>query len=393
MKRVFALITAAGASTRFGARKKELERLGPLTVLETAIRPFLPLVEGMVITCPADLRSTFEALLMHSMLAPQLQGLSRGWLVAEGGVTRQDSVRLGLEVLASLHCGDADIVLIHDGARPWVSEELIRSVIEGTRTHGACIPLSPLTETPKVIEGRFIVGHPVRDSVMTAQTPQGFLFGAIRLAHARAVAEGYAATDDAMLHAQYSGPVSWVQGEPGNRKITFREDLPGLEQTMAHVPRIGQGYDIHPLVEGRKLIIGGVVIPHDRGEAGHSDGDVLWHAVIDALLGAAAMGDIGSHFPPTDPRWKDADSGMLAAQVVAMLSEQGWTIGNLDTTVILERPKLAPYREQIRASLAKVTGIPLECVSCKAKTNEGFDAAGAGEAIAAQAAVLLVRRS
>ena len=156
--------------------------------------------------------------------------------------------------------------------------------------------------------------------------------------------------------------------------------------------RIGEGWDIHPLVEGRRLMLGGVRLEHPRGEAGHSDGDVLWHAIIDALLGAAGLGDIGAHFPPSDQRWKDADSGVLARTAYEKVLESGWEIGNIDATVILERPKLGPHREAIRASIAAALGVPAEAVSVKAKTNEGFGEIGSGEAVEARAVALLRRR-
>ncbi|MCX8014196.1 MAG: 2-C-methyl-D-erythritol 2,4-cyclodiphosphate synthase, partial [Rectinema sp.] len=217
---------------------------------------------------------------------------------------------------------------------------------------------------------------------------QSFSFLEILEAHRLAARDSFQATDDAMIWSHYVGPVSWIEGDRMNRKITYREDLAG------HTPlRVGQGWDIHALVEGRRLLLAGVVIDSPRGEYGHSDGDVLWHAVIDALLGAASLGDIGTHFPPSDPQWKNADSGSLAARIMQLLSANGWKPVNLDCTVVLESPRLAPYRERIIDSLSRSLGLPKDAVSFKAKTNEGFDATGRGEAIEAYATVLISRDS
>jgi len=237
--------------------------------------------------------------------------------------------------------------------------------------------------------GGYILAHPERDAVKAAQTPQGFSLGILEAAHALAAGDGWTCTDDSSLWARYVGPVAFVPGDRQNRKITFREDMRGAKEIQAF--RIGEGWDIHPLVEGRKLLIGGVHVPHDRGEAGHSDGDVLWHAITDALLGAAGLGDIGSHFPPSDKAWKDADSGKLAGAAAGKVAAEGWSVGNIDCTVILERPRLGPYRDDIRDSIAAVLGLPRDVISVKAKTNEGFGEIGSGDAVEARAVVLLVR--
>lgn len=387
--RIFALITAAGSSTRFGGQKKELEQLEGYTVLERAIEPFIETCSGIVVTCPPGAKAEFEAFFAQSALSPAIARIERGIVIVEGGSTRQDSVLFGLRALKALGC-DRDIVLIHDGARPWISAGLVRTTIEQTRMHGACLPLAPLVETPKIVEGQVVHAHPPRAHVMTAQTPQAFSFPEILSAHELAAREGYAATDDAMVWDHYVGPVFWIEGERQNRKITYREDLFG-SAAMPAAMRTGIGYDIHPLVAHRPLLLAGVRIESDRGEAGYSDGDVLWHALIDALLGAAALGDIGTHFPPGKPEWKNADSTALARKVAAMLHSEAWHIVNIDCTVILEKPRLGPYREQICCAIARALNIPQGSVSFKAKTNEGFDAAGRGEAIEAHAIVLIAR--
>jgi 2-C-methyl-D-erythritol 4-phosphate cytidylyltransferase/2-C-methyl-D-erythritol 2,4-cyclodiphosphate synthase len=263
--------------------------------------------------------------------------------------------------------------------------------------HGACLPLAPLAETPKIVEGQLVRTHPSRSHVMTAQTPQAFSFPEILAAHELAAGEGYVATDDAMIWDYYVGPVFWIEGERRNRKITYREDLsaspdkPQAQVAAALAARTGIGYDIHPLIADRPLLLAGVQIESDRGEAGYSDGDVLWHALIDALLGAAALGDIGMHFPPGKPEWKNADSTELARTVAAMLHEHEWHIVNIDCTVIIEKPRLGPYREQICSAIARTLNIPQGSVSFKAKTKEGFDAVGRGEAIEAYAIVLITK--
>ncbi len=394
--RVFALITAAGSSTRFGGQKKELEQFEGCTVLERAIEPFIETCSGIVVTCPPGARAEFEAFFAQSALSPVIARLERGFAIVEGGSTRQDSVLFGLGALKELGC-DRDIVLIHDGARPWISADLVRTTIEQTRMHGACLPLAPLVETPKIVKGQVVHTHPSRAHVMTAQTPQAFSFPEILAAHELAAREGYVATDDAMIWDHYVGPVFWIEGERQNRKITYREDLfgspamPEAKPAASPTTRTGIGYDIHPLIADRPLLLAGVQIESDRGEAGYSDGDVLWHALIDALLGAAALGDIGTHFPPGKPEWKNADSTALARKVAAMLHRQDWHIVNIDCTVILEKPRLGPYREQICSAIARALNIPQGSVSFKAKTKEGFDAVGRGEAIEAHAIVLIAR--
>ncbi len=395
---VFVLLTAAGSSTRFGAAKKELLALGGESVLQRALEAFLPLRElaGILITYPEG-RLDEVAGSIDARCSEQGGALPFGLRFAAGGPTRQASVANGLGALCCAARAASPpldpfsaLVLVHDAARPWVSAETIGAVLASAREHGACLPLADLPDTPKAIgPDGFVEAHLRREAVMAAQTPQGFSLGVLEQVHAAAAAEGWTATDDAQLWDRYVGEVAWVRGDRKNRKITYREDLP-MEESVAF--RIGEGWDIHPLVEGRRLVLGGVHLEHPRGEAGHSDGDVLWHAIIDALLGAVGLGDIGAHFPPSDRRWKDADSGTLAKMAYGKVLEAGWEIGNIDATVILERPKLSPHREAIRASIAAALGGPGEAVSVKATTNEGFGEIGSGDAVEARAIALLRRR-
>lgn len=399
--KVFLLLTAAGSSSRFGGAKKELLSLEGKSILQRSLEAFLHCGElaGIIITYPKG-RLDEVAASIDPNLSSELGRLPCGLHFIQGGDSRQSSVKNGLDALMeTCRAANLDIavdparavVLVHDAARPWASPELIDAVIASTRAHGACIPLADLADTPKAVspEG-FIDGHLERDAIKAAQTPQGFALGTLGAAHAAAAQEGWSCTDDASLWDRHVGKVAFVPGDRNNRKVTYREDLPAQADTLAF--RIGEGWDIHPLVAGRRLLLGGVHIEHDKGEAGHSDGDVLWHALIDALIGAAALGDIGSHFPPSDPRWKDADSGRLAQLAMHEVAKAGWRVGNIDCTVILERPRLSPYREAIRASIAKTLDLPQSAISIKAKTYEGFGDVGSGNAIEARVVALLVRR-
>jgi 2-C-methyl-D-erythritol 4-phosphate cytidylyltransferase / 2-C-methyl-D-erythritol 2,4-cyclodiphosphate synthase len=403
----FLLLTAAGSSSRFGESKKELVSLGEASVLQRSLEAFLHIQDlaGILVTYPEGKLDAVRAAIEPVLIARINKETRCGLNFVAGGVSRQESVAKGLETLCRL-ARDAgldiksEIVLVHDAARPWVSRHIIDAVLASTRLNGACVPLIPLADTPKIIaDGDLIETHPSRDFVMAAQTPQGFALEALAAAHSAARAEGWTCTDDSSLWARYAGPAHFVAGDRKNKKITYREDLamdadPEAnkdepdEDSQAKL-RIGEGWDVHRLVAGRKLLLGGVRIEHDRGEEGHSDGDVLWHAIIDALLGACGLGDIGSHFSPADTRWKDADSGQLAKNVFALVTAQGWRLCNLDSTVILERPKLGPHREAICANIASTLGVPRSIVSVKAKTYEGLGEVGRGEAVEARAVVLL----
>lgn len=439
--RLVVVLTAAGRSARFGGGKKELALLGgtgllaSMTVLEAALSPFLELpgLSLVVVTAPAEgletLRSAFSPATL-SRLGERLQ-------IVAGGATRRDSVRAGLEhaaaclgTVAGEKAGADDLVLVHDGARPWASLSLVARVAEKAREVGAALPVTPLTDSPKGIapaapgeDWGLVTGHPKRSSLAGAQTPQGFRLLPLLEAHRRAAAEGFDCTDDTEIWARYAtplgeGPVAWVPGEPENRKITYAADLAaageagkgkaaeegsmekaqdekgnlGQGQSLGLSLRVGEGWDLHRLSPDRLLWLGGIRIEAPAGEVAHSDGDVLLHAVIDALLGGAALGDIGLYFPPSDPKWKDADSKDLTRKAIALVREAGYSPVNLDCTVITEKPRLGPHREAIRASLAALLGMEPEAVSVKAKTKEGVDAVGEGRAIEARAVVLLARQ-
>lgn len=304
-----------------------------------------------------------------------------------GGVRRQDSVRLGVAALSP----EVDLVLIHDAARPFVDKGLIDRVIAGAREAGAAVPGVPVRDTVKrVAAGDDVVSVTIpRAEIRLAQTPQGFRRDVLAAAAARN-ADDEEATDDAVLVERAGLPVRVVAGDERNRKITTAADLAAARAELAAVPRAGTGYDLHRLVAGRRLVLAGEVLSTDVGPDSHSDGDVVCHALVDALLGAAGAGDIGRHFPDTDPRWKNAPGLDLLERAMSVVRERGLAVGNCDITVVLERPKLSPHADRIRASLAAVLGVTGDRVGLKGKTNEGVDAVGRGEAVAAHAVALLV---
>jgi 2-C-methyl-D-erythritol 4-phosphate cytidylyltransferase / 2-C-methyl-D-erythritol 2,4-cyclodiphosphate synthase len=390
--RVAALLAAAGSSARMGAGPKKEYRLLPdgLTVLEHSVSVFADAFPGadLVVVVPPD--GSGEA---RAALTPASQGRVR---FVDGGSTRQGSVMRGLEALARTET-PPDIVLVHDAARPWITRELAKAVAEKAAESGACVPVVPTVDTMKRLDADgTIVEHLARDGVFAVQTPQGFSFAPLLAAHKKAALDGTAYTDDAEIWARYVGPVSTVPGDRGNLKVTFPGDL-GLAAPPVSVNagsaafRVGSGWDIHRLVEGRRLLVGGVEIPFEKGEDGHSDGDVLIHAVIDALLGASALGDIGAFYPPGDERYRNISSRVLLRDAVSRVSAAGWRIENLDCTVVLERPKIRPRVDEIRETLAADLGIPVDAVSVKGKTNEGVDAVGEGRAVEAYAVCLAVR--
>jgi 2-C-methyl-D-erythritol 4-phosphate cytidylyltransferase/2-C-methyl-D-erythritol 2,4-cyclodiphosphate synthase len=323
----------------------------------------------------------------RAVLAPWLDDKERAdkTLFAEGGDTRHKSVYRGLLAMRNFLPG---IDLIHDGARPWVKPELILAVAEGVKLHGACLPLTPAVDALKQINAEgFLEAHPDREKIRGAQTPQGFLYEKILQAHEKAAGDGRLYPDDTEIYAAYEGPVFSVAGDEQNKKITYPSDL---KEQPAGLPRIGFGWDLHRLVPERKLLLGGIAIPSPKGEDGHSDGDVLIHAVIDALFGAACLGDIGAHFPPSDPAYKNISSRILLQRAARLVYAENLRIINLDCTIVLESPKILPYRNAIAACLAEDLGIAPPAVSVKAKTKEKLDATGEGRAAEAFAVVLLV---
>jgi 2-C-methyl-D-erythritol 4-phosphate cytidylyltransferase/2-C-methyl-D-erythritol 2,4-cyclodiphosphate synthase len=373
-----------------GGVKKEYEPLpsrgeGPwMPVLCHAIKAFLdPLaVDAVAVVVPSGDEDFAERLCRP--IGALLQAVPCRFV--GGGATRQESTYKGLMALEPY---GPTLVMVHDGARPFPGARLIAEVLASARAHGAAIPAAPLVETVKAAQGGFVAGHPAREGLASAQTPQCFPYRALLGAHAAAATgRARAFTDDAELYAETGGKIAIVPSDALNVKITFAEDLARLRGASRPL-RIGSGWDLHRLVEGRPLMIGGLRIESERGEDGHSDGDALCHALIDALLGAACMADIGAHFPPGEPEWRGADSLALLRRVAAMLRDAGFVPVNVDCTVVLESPRLRPHIDTIRESLAGALGIAPGAVSVKAKSAEGLGPVGLGEAIEAYASALV----
>lgn len=370
------VVTAAGFGSRMGGGVKKVFRfLKGRPVLAWSMEAFgsAGSFEPIVVTLQPEDIPEAKSLMKNFLFFDQL-------LFVPGGATRQESVYRGLLALKSFN---PSRVMIHDGARPWITPKLIGVIREGMLRHGACVSVLPAHEAMKETgPDGIILRHLPRTGVLAAQTPQAFGFMGILQAHEKAAAEGYFSIDDTDLYNKYIGPVYTVPGDPGNRKITFTHDL---EAGM----KIGFGWDIHRLVPGRNLILGGITIPFDKGEEGHSDGDALIHALIDALLGAARLGDIGIHFPSADPAYKNIESGKLLVKTMEMVRERGFTISNIDCSVVLEKPKLFSHIRAITERLSELLGCDQSLVSVKAKTKEGLDAAGEGRAVEAYAVALL----
>ena len=383
---VTAIIAAGGAGRRLGADvPKQLIDIGGGSMLQHTIRAFLthPRVSDVVVALP---RAT-----EHGGLAALAPDRASALHAVTGGARRQDSVANAFDHVPA----SSEIVLIHDAARPFVTASLIGRTIDAASAHGAAIAAMPSHDTVKRVERGVIRETIPRDAIYLAQTPQGFrrdvLAAAVALGRS-----GVDATDEAALAERAGFPVHVVEGEPGNVKITTEDDLRAARQRTtgrARTGRAGTGYDLHRLVDGRPLLLAGIAIPSERGALGHSDADVVCHAATDAILGAAGLGDIGRHFPDTDPRWKDASSLVLLEQAAAMVRDAGFEVGNLDVTVILERPKIKDYVDAMRERIGAAIGVDASRVSVKGKTNEGVDAVGRGEAIAAHAIALIRSRS
>ena len=304
-----------------------------------------------------------------------------------GGETRRDSVCNGLLALPE----DTEIVAIHDAARPFVSVGIIDATIESARTWGSGVISTPVVDTIKQIGPDGRVFSLDRSALRAVQTPQTFEYHSILKAHLRAREEGLAVTDDAMLYEHYYGDVRLVTADDAteNIKLTTKKDFDALEQARMPDVRVGQGYDAHRLVQGRMLVLCGVEVPHDRGLDGHSDADVAAHALMDALLGALGLGDIGRHFPDSDPQYRGADSMKLLDTVMAMVSGRGYRVSNADVTIVAQRPKLACYIPQMRENLARGLNATTDRVNVKATTTERMGFEGEELGISAQAVVLI----
>ena len=310
--------------------------------------------------------------------------------IVTGGTERQDSV---YNALMSIDTGYGDMIAIHDGARCLATPSLIRRWVEAAREYGAAAAGKPSTDTVKSIDGDAITGTIDRRGIALIETPQVFRADLILPAYEQARRDGFSATDDCSLVERMGVRPRLVPSEEPNIKITTKGDLSmSNDLLLSALPRVGTGFDVHRFADGRRLILGGVEIPCERGLLGHSDADVLAHAIIDAVFGAAALPDIGRAFPDNDPAYKDANSKALLKTAVQTAEKAGFAIGNIDATVIAQAPKLAPYIEAMRENIASVCGADLSAVSVKATTTEKLGFTGRGEGIAAEAAVVLARR-
>lgn len=370
---VAAVIVAAGASRRMGFDKLSYPLCGG-TVLEYSARAFdaHPMIDEIILVTGEN---TAAAKAAAKSCAKPVQ-------LVPGGATRVQSVCAGL---AAVH---SDYVAIHDAARPFVSPQVIAGALEAAYETGAAAPAVPVKDTIKRAENAVVTETPPREALFAVQTPQCFRTALYREVLSGGVPDD--ATDDCSLFERAGLPVRLTQGDYANYKITTREDLPA-QKKGGNAMRIGHGYDVHRLVTGRALILGGVTIPCEKGLLGHSDADVLTHAVMDALLGAAALGDIGGLFPDTDPAYAGADSTGLLREVRRVLAQNGWAVENLDATVLCQAPKLAPHIAAMRENLAAALEMPFADVSVKATTEEKLGFTGSGEGIAAHCVCLLRR--
>ena len=380
MAEVAVVVVAAGKGSRIGGdTPKQFRRVGDDIMLRRTLLT-LTGAAGIALVQPV-IRPEDRAL--FDQAAEGLNVLPP----TGGGATRQASVHAGLEALAS-HA--PDIVLVHDAARPFASQALIARAIAAAAKSGAAVPGLPVTDTVKAIDADGFVHQTLaRESLRAIQTPQGFAYAALLAAHRRAAREGREDfTDDAAL-AEWAGiKVAVFEGEPGNVKITNPEDFARAEaaqfSNLSDV-RTGTGIDVHAFVPGDRVTLGGVDIPHTHKLTGHSDADVGLHALTDAILGALADGDIGSHFPPSDPQWKGAASHVFFTFAVERVKARGGGIAHLDLTLVCEAPKIGPHRETMREKIAQLAGLSLDRVAVKATTSERLGFTGRGEGIAAYA--------
>jgi len=381
------IIPAGGTGSRFGhPQPKQFLDLAGLPILVHTCKAFLDLetIRSLVVAAPAAyMQDTIDLLHMH-LPASQTNRLH----VTVGGATRQDSVQAGLRSLPA----EIDLVLVHDAARPLVDRATILRCLHGAAQFGAVIAAVPVKDTlKKVGNGGMIEKTVDRSHLWQAQTPQAAARRLMEHAFAEANRRGFIGTDEASLLEAVGIPVRVVEGSERNLKVTRPEDLLVAAALLKEegTMKIGHGFDAHRLVAGRRLILGGVTIDYELGLDGHSDADVLAHALTDALLGALGAGDIGRHFPDTDPQYKNIDSLLLLMQVQQQMEERGYRLGNADLTIVCQRPKLAPYLAAMQDNLARCCKVPPAAINIKATTTEKMGYTGRGEGIAAHAVVLL----
>lgn len=377
-----AVIVAAGSATRMQGIDKMLVPLAGVPVALRSVRALAAsdCIDSLVIVTRTECMETLRTLCAE---------VSKPVTVVAGGASRPESVLAGLAALPE----GTELAAIHDGARPLVTQAVIAEAVEAAGRCGAAAPAVPVHDTIKQAENGLVRATPERKTLFAVQTPQVFDVKLLKTVLRAAMERGIALTDDCSAVEAAGKPVVLTQGCEENLKITTPVDLTLAEAILKRrkTMRIGHGYDVHRLTEGRKLILGGVEIPFERGLDGHSDADVLVHALMDALLGAAGLRDIGVLFPDNDPAYKNISSMLLLDRVMLTLEHAGYAVGNVDVTVLAQRPKLKDYIPVMRENLARAMKIPLDCVNIKATTEEGLGFTGSGEGIACHAVCLLER--
>ncbi|MBQ9016332.1 MAG: 2-C-methyl-D-erythritol 2,4-cyclodiphosphate synthase [Firmicutes bacterium] len=379
-KRVAVIIAAAGQGTRVGASvPKQYLKIGGQPVIIKAMKVFdhMEAVDHIFVVAGEDYVHYCRGLIDQ-------HGFEKMESVVAGGAQRQDSVYNALQEMNRRKPG-VEYVLIHDAARPFISEEVVLNVLQATEESGAAVACVAMTSSVRRMGSGDETSESVdRSEYYTVQTPQGFRKSLLIDAYEKAYDDSFFGTDDAAVVEHAGGQIAMVDGEYQNIKITTKEDLP-MEN------RVGTGFDVHALTEGRKLILGGVDIPYERGLAGHSDADVLTHAVMDALLGAAGLGDIGMHFPDSDPAYEGISSLQLLQEVKQKLEEAFYEIGNIDVTLIAQRPKIRPFVDEMRKNLSEVLEIDVSRINIKGTTTERLGFAGREEGIACEAVASIYR--
>ncbi|OGP68333.1 MAG: hypothetical protein A2W27_11490 [Deltaproteobacteria bacterium RBG_16_44_11] len=381
--RTVAIIPAGGAGKRLNAKQAKQYLLlddTPLLIHTLKVFQKAKIINEIVLVLPKDYVASAKQLINN-------YGLTKITAVVAGGKERQDSVKNGIAAIN----GKCDVVVIHDAVRPFVTEELITKVVVAAKLTGAASIGVKAKDTIKETKKDNLVAATIpRQNLWLTQTPQAFKFELLKKAYKTAYDKKYYGTDDASLVERIGKKIKMIEGSYENIKITTPEDMIMAEALMkkktgSNPPeriRSGFGYDSHKFAMGRKLILGGVVIPFYKGLQGHSDADALLHAICDALLGAAGCGDIGMHFSDTDPAYKDISSVILLERVKKIIEGKGFSINNVDTTVIMEMPKLAPYAVKMVSNIARTLDIPETCVNIKAKTSEGMGFIGRNEGVA-----------
>ena len=372
---IAAIIVAAGRGERAGAGvPKQLRSLGDKLVFQWSLEAFSahPDIVQTVLVVPSGEAESYTALCPTTTI------------IVEGGATRTESVKAGLSGCAS---NRTQAVLIHDAARPGLSRNMISALISALQDADAAAPALKVSDALKR-QDKGSVSDVDRSNLYRVQTPQAFGFEMI----SAALAKAEDLVDDLAAIEAMGGTVRLIDGDERLGKITYSDDLKTLERLLMprnDPPRLGTGFDVHAFEPGDGVILCGVKIPHDKKLAGHSDADVAWHALTDAILGAAALGDIGDHFPPSDPQWRGVDSSVFLRHAVDIARTSGWALSSCDITVICEAPKVKPHREAMRQATADVTGLALDAISVKATTTEGLGFTGRKEGIAAQASAVL----